>query len=425
MAPAYGEEPKLRFDVDFLFGNVNDNCFRYSFGRERVSKVGYAVLGASADLSPHLSYRLELNGVNDSAKPEPFTPTEKTPFFYPNLADSDYGVVSKPEGRFNVDDYYYAGWDPYIQEHSLRRAYVDIHDAKRNIGLVVGRFFPRIGLPLDRLRWFTAKDLTHIERINNRIDVGAELYWRFDIGQGRSGRLALAAVGGNGNPYHDYAYFDFTRGAQEDTNSAVSGVGSIMLQPLDGLTAMASYEYNHVGSRVEVSPTLARSKHHDDKLTLGLMYRPASFKHVELFGEWAKYKWGLRDSSAAILPGPRIETPIDKRGYNAGIDLSLPLPRDKGKVGVIVIREELDRDDSLVAFLAARGQLDARPGEKERATIFKAYAEIGPLTVFFFQANIDNPFPALSAIVPIAGDSAGDYRGSNKTGFGIRLMKLF
>ncbi len=423
---AAGEEPKrLAFDVDFAFANINDNSLRWSLGREREMKIAYALVGLSGELNPHLSYRVELNGANESVKPEPFTPSDKTPFFFPNRADPAYGVSSRPEGQFKVDDYKNTGWDPYIQEAHLRRAFIDAHTADRRFGLMAGRFYVPFGLPLDEARWFTVKDLTHIQAIDAQVDSGVSVYYAFGREDGFRGRGELAAISGNGNPYHDYVYFDFTRASAEDTNSAVGGVGTLRLWPIEGLEAVGSVAFNYVGSRIEADTTLQRSKHYDNKLIVGLRYRPSWFRHVQVFGEYAHYKWGLRDTSAELLAGVETTTPIFKNGYYAGFDLGVPLPKQRGTLGLVVTREELDRDDSLIAFLADRNRLDVTLGKKERGTIVKLYAELGPLTVFFFHNDVDNPFPQASAIVPISGPFAFQGPGSGKTGGGFRLKASF
>jgi hypothetical protein len=426
---ASAEEPepprKLVFDIDLAVANVNDRSLLQSLGREHQTKIPYAILGVSGTLSPHLSYRLELNGVNDSVKPEPFLPSEQTPFFFPNLADPRYGVSSKPEGLFKVDDYKNTGWDPYIQEQYLRRAFIDVHRSGGRLGVVLGRFFVPVGFRLEEGRWFTVKDLTHIQAINNQTDVGAEVYWRFGEEGSRRGRFSAAVITGNGNPYHDYVYFDFTRSAAEDTNSAVGGVASLGLLPLAGLELRASGEYNFVGSRVAEDTTVQRSKHYDHKLILGARYRPPPFGNLEIFGEYAHYQWGLSDTSNRQLPGPPPPAPRFKDGYYLGADLSLPLPRSWGKLGVVVTREELDRDDSLIAYLAARSMLGVSLGKKERSTIVKVYAELGKVTAFFFYNDLENPFPQVSAIVPISGPLAFGPSANSKVGIGLRFSGAF
>jgi hypothetical protein len=426
---ALADEPeaprKLVFDVDLAVANVNDRSLIQSLGREHQTKIPYAILGASGTLSPHLSYRLELNGVNDSVKPEPFLPSDQTPFFFPNQADPKYGVSSKPEGQFKVDDYKNTGWDPYIQEQYLRRAFIDVHKASGGLGVVVGRFFVPLGFLLEEGRWFTVKDLTHIEAINNQTDVGAEVYGSFGGKDSFHGQFFTAVITGNGNPYHDYVYYDFTRSAAEDTNSAMGGVASVRLFPLKGLELRGSGEYNFVGSRVAQDTTVQRSKHNDHRLVMGARYRPPQFRNLEVFGEYAHYQWGLKDTSAVQLPGPPTRSPVDKHGYYVGVDLSLPLPRGWGNVGAVVTREELDRDDSMIAYLAARDMLGVVLGKKERSTIVKVYAELGRVTAFFFYNDLQNPFPQVSAIVPISGPLAFSPSSNSKVGFGLRFRASF
>ena len=424
---AAGEEPpkKVEVGVDFAFANVNDNSLRWSMGRERQMKIAYAIVALSGELSPHVSYRAEFNGANESVKPEPFTPSDKTPFFFPNRADPAYGVSSRPEGQFKVDDYKNTGWDPYIQEAHLRRAFVDVHTTGRSLGLMAGRFYVPLGLPIEEARWFTVKDLTHIQAIDAQVDAGVIAYHAFGREGSFRGRAEVAVLTGNGNPYHDYVYFDFTRSSAEDTNSAVGGVGTLRLWPTEGLDVVGTVEFNFVGSRIEADTTLQRSKHYDNKLIVGARYRPKWFRHVQVFGEYAHYKWGLRKTSAEILAGAKTTTPVFKDGYYAGFDLGVPLPKKRGTLGLVFTREELDRDDSLIAFLDDRGRLDVTLGKKERGTIVKLYAELGPLTAFFFHNDVGNPFPQVSAIVPISGPFALQGPGSGKTGGGFRLKASF
>jgi len=422
--PSVSRRPQ--FDIDFAIANIDDDSLRWSLGRERQTKLPYVIIALSGDLESWLSYRIELNAVNESVKPEPFTPPADTTFFYPNLADPEAGVSSNPEGAFKVDDYKTTGWDPYIQEAHLRRAFMDIHTKTRKLGLVLGRFFVPQGLPLEELRWFTAQDMTHIELINAAVDQGGLAYWRFGSEPGNHGLLTGGVIGGNGNPYHDYVYFDFTRTSQEDTNSAVGGVVMARYWTKFGLDLIATYKHNYIGSRIESDPSLGRSKHYDDATVGAVRYRPTFYQPLTVFAELARYKWGLRDTSAELFPGPTPPTtPIYKDGYNLGAELAWPIQKLHTKAGVVFIREELDRDDSLIGYLADTGQLGVSLGKKERRTIVKLFAEFGPLTAFFFHNSVDNPFPQVSAIVPISGPFAYQGPGSNKIGFGVRLKASF
>jgi hypothetical protein len=428
---AVAEEPastpkKLVIDVDLAMANVNDDSLFRTMGRERVTKLPYAVVGLSGDIDPHLRYRLDLNAVDDTRRPQPFTPTDKTPFFFPNQGDPGYGVLSRPEGQFMVDDYKNAGLDPYLQQQHLRQGFIDAHTTNERFGVRAGRFVVPVGLALDDVHWFTAKDIAHIQMINAVADTGVELRYVFGAKDGIHGRASAAAVTGNGSPYHDYVYFDFTGGIiTEDTNSALGAAVSLSVSPVRDLDVVASGWFNFVGSRIESDPTLSRSKHYDNKLVLGARYTLPMLRTAQVFGEYARYKWGLRISSAELFSGPPVITPINKSGYFVGADVGVPLPGKRGTAGVVVIREELDRDDSLVAFLAVRNRLGVTLGKKERTTILKLYATLGPVTVFAFHNGLDNPFPQASAIVATSGPFAFAPAGNAKTGVGFRFRATF
>lgn len=423
-APA--ENKRLRFAIDFTTAAIHDNSLRAALGREQQLKVAYAIVGLFGDLTPHVAYRVEFNGVNDSVKPEPFLPTDETPFFFPNAIDPAYGTASRPEGLWKVDHYKNAGWDPYIQERYLRRAFVDLHTAGGRHGLLVGRFFSPVGLQLDEVRWYTAKDLTHIQSINNVLDTGVQVYARLGRAERVEWHVAVAGVTGNGNPYQDYVYFDHSRGFSEDTNSAVAGIASARLRVRGNLLAGLSYQYNLVGSRIERDTSLQRSKHYDNKLVVSGMYRlPLRFT-ADVFGEFARYKWGVKDTSAELLDGPAVATPIFKQGFYLGADVSTPAPGGRRpRLGLVVTREEIDRDDSLVAYLTANRLYNVRLGTRERSTIIKAYVETGSLSAFFFWNNLVNPLPQTSAIVAISGPNAYRGYGNRKIGAGIRFRPSF
>ena len=100
---------------------------------------------------------------------------------------------------------------------------------------------------------------------------------------------------------------------------------------------------------------------------------------------------------ADLLPGPKVETPVYKPGYYWALDLTAPDSRF-GKWGLTVTREELSRDDSLVALAAARQMFGVTLGKKERGTIVKGQVQTRQLTLFGFVNLVSNPFPELSAV---------------------------
>lgn len=403
---------EVRFGVDFVFAGIHDDSQFPTIGRERQIKAAYANLSLGTDVGTRYSFLVVINPADDGIVPKPYIPApdDRRTYFFPNQPEGR-GVSSDPDGIKDVDDYKYSGFDPIIQQGMLRVAYLDIHTDGRMFGATVGRTYVPQGLALDELTWFTAKDLTHIQRINAQTDNGLFLYYN-----ARRVRVDLTAITGNGNPYHDYGYFDFTD-PSEDKNSALGAVGAIRVT-LPKLLFGASYRKNFLNSRVEDSISLQLSKHNDDAVIGFVSYRPVPYFRV--YGEVVSYKWGLAKTSADLLPGPKVETPIYEPGYYWAVDVTAPDTRF-GKWGLTITREELSRDDSLVALATARQMFGVVLGKRERGTIVKGQVQTGPLTIFGFGNWVSNPFPELSALVPISGPGTQEQVTNTKVGFGIRF----
>ncbi len=404
---------RIRFGLDLAFAAVRDEAQRASFGREQQVKPAYVLLAVSGDVNERLSYHLVANPAGDQLVPKPYTPGQNDTrvFFFPNAAEGR-GVESDPEGLYKVDFYKHPGLDPIIQQGALRVGFIDIHNAGKTLGVQAGRFYVPQGLQLADLVWFTARDLTHIQAINAHADNGLLVY-----GSRGPVRGDLALVTGNGSPYHDYGYFDFTNPA-EDKNSALGVVASGRVE-LGPAVVGGTVRRNFVNSRVEDSISLQLSKRNDNALVVFAKARPVP--GVTLFGEYARYKWGLAQTSADLLPGPAVATPIIKDGYYLGADYLAPRA-PFGRLGITVTHEELARDDSLVAWAAANNLFGVTLGERERATVVKVRLELSrQLSAFWFGHWLENPFPELSAIRPIAGMDVDRVVSHDKLGVGLRL----
>jgi hypothetical protein len=422
-APAATDTPSLTwggkriyFGLDLSLASVQDESLRASMGREHQIKLAFATFSAYGDLGDHLSYRIDINPADDGVVPKPYVPgpEDRRTYFFPNQPDDPdgRGVSSDPEGLYKVDDYKHPGLDPIIQQGLLRAAWVDAHTASKRFGLRAGRIYLSQGFGLGDVVWFTAKDLTHIQRVNFQSDNGAAVY-------ADSGRLRaeVSVIAGNSQPYHDYAYFDFTDPA-EDKNSAVGFVATVRASFGDSVAGV-SYRKNYINSRIEDATTLQLSKHQDDALVVFGRWQPKPF--VRIYGEYVHYTWGLAPTSAELLPGAPVESPVPKPGYYAGIDLYAPETRI-GRFGVTFLREEISRDDSLVAWAAANRLFGVTLDKWERTMIVKAHARFaGYLTVFFYYNDLSNPFPELSAIKPVSGPDADKDVKNYKYGFGVRF----
>jgi hypothetical protein len=413
-APLTFASHTFRLGVDFTFASVSDGSQQETLGRERQIKVAYANLSFGTDVGEHFSFFVMINPANDEAVPNPYIPSasDRRTFFFPNQPEGR-GVASNPNGIKNVDDYKYSQFDPIIQQGVLRLGYLDIHTTDRKMGIVLGRNYVPQGLSLDELVWFTAKDLTHIQRINAQADNGFTLYYNTP-----QLRVDIAGITGNANPYHDYGYFDFTD-ASEDKNSALGAVATGRYTIPNWKTSIGgTYRKNFLNSRIEDSISLQLSKHNDDAYLGFVTAQP--IEYVRVFGEVARYKWGLADTSAALLPGPPNVNPVWKSGYYVGADVYSP-QTPYGKWGVTFTREELSRDDSLVAFADANNLFGVKLGKKERSYILKVQAQFKELTAFAFVNDLSNPYPQLSALAPISGPGANEEVSDRKVGFGIRF----
>ena len=402
---------KLMLGVDFSFAGVVDKSQMETRGAERQIKPAFLNLSAGIALDKHFSLLLVVNPVEDAVIPKPYgpSPTDRRTYFFPNQVAGE-GVSSDPNGLRNVDDYKYSGFDPIIQQGALRFAYLDVHNGTRKLGMLVGRLLVPQGWGLDEPLWFTAKDMTHIQRINAQADNGADLYYAVT-----HTRVDVALITGAGNRFHDYAYFDFTT-PTEDTNSAIGVVTTGKIQ-YSRFTAGGTYRYNLLNSLVADSTSIQRSKHHDDAVIGFGAFRAGP---VRVFGEVARYTWGLYKSSADNLPGPLNRAPVYKNGAYVGVDVISPETRF-GKWGLTATYEYLSRDDSLVAWAAANDLFDVRLGRHEKGTIFKGLFQEKWLTAYGFVNFVANPYPVLSAIVPMAGPGADKQGRNTKGGFGIRF----
>jgi hypothetical protein len=405
--------------ADFTFAAVHDESLRSAMGREQQIKPVAAVMTVDVQVNPRVSIHVASNPVRDDRAPRPYVPsdTDRRTYFFPNQPDvvGGRGVTSKPEGLYMVDEYKHSGLDPILQMYMLRVGYAEVHDAKRTIGLRAGRFYVRQGLSLDELTWFTAKDLTTIQLVNAHADNGVALF-----AERHGVEVHAQAISGNGNPYHDYGYFDFTDGT-EDKNSSLGLVADARGRVWKGrVTIGGSYRRNFVNSRVEDAPSLQLSKRNDNAR---IVYARVKLPGVQAYGEWASYTVGLARSSAALIPGPRMQSPVERRGAYVG--MKADAPRVFGtQVAAVVEVESTSRNDALVAWAAANQLYHARLGAHIRATNLKVVATWGThVSGFGFARLMTNPFPELSAITPISGPNAN--RGANHTKFGLGMRVRF
>ena len=228
--------------------------------------------------------------------------------------------------------------------------------------------------------------------------------------------MTAAAFLGDGNKFRDYDYFYFQDGSL-DSNSALTTLFSGRVEPIQGLDLRAAWKKGFTGSKVERVPNFFASKRHDDAVVLSAQYRVNDFARI--FGEYARYTWGLTETSAQLLG---LETgPLTKPGYYVGTELSAPITGNV-RVGTVITHEALSRDDSLISYLSLQG-FDVTLGEKERSTAYRVYADFSDrVTVALLRNNHSNPYLWVSGIEPVLGanpDAANS--GSDKWGLVVRF----
>ena len=398
---------RLRIRASLMGGYIHDAATA-TLGFERQGRLGYGIVSLLGNLNRNLSYLIEINPVNEG---QPLAACGEEGFFYPNKPQG-FGpkVECEPDGRLRVDDYRFVALDPMNQQGPIRQAYLRYGNG--GFGLKFGRFILPVGFNWEEVGSWTTKDATHIQRINAESNFGIGLEYSFS----ERASVTASAFLGDGNKFRDYDYFYFQDGSF-DSNSALTVLLSGRMELLEGLDLRAAWKKGATGSKVERVRNFFASKRNDNAVVLSAQYRANAFARV--FAEYARYTWGLTDTSAQLLELDMGS--INKPGYYVGTDLSAPITRGV-RVGTVVTREELLRDDSLISYLAIQG-FDVALGKMERSTAYRFYAEFSDrVTVAVIRNDHSNPYLWVSGIEPIRGvnrDAAN--KGSDKWGLVFRF----
>ncbi len=407
---------RLRIKISMMASYLHDPAIA-TLGFEKQGRVGFVIVELSGRLNDRFGYHLEINPV-DETMPLPACGEEN--FFYPNDPSNvsiGPSVECETDGRLRVDDYRFLALDPVQQQGPIRQAYLEYDDGG-TFGGKFGRFILPIGLTWEETGAFTAKDTPHITRINTEANFGLGLNATKRDARGRRiARVDIAAFSGDGNKFRDYTYFYWQDGSL-DSNSALTGLLSGTFSPVKTVEIRGAYKFGYTGSKVERLPNFYASKRNDRAAVVSARYTPNQY--VSVFGEYARYVWGVTRTSAELL---ELNTdPVVKPGYFFGGSASYPLT-NQIRAGVSVVREELSRDDSLVKYLEERGLYRSELGKNERAWIVRLFVDLtDAVSVGFFHNNYSNPLPQLSGIVPVAGERAYvETRGQSKYGLAVRF----
>ena len=395
---------RVRLNIRFMAGYGVD-WSHYDIGNEAQGRIGYAIIELTGKISDRFSYRFEVNPVQET---QPLPACGDRNYFYPNEPQT-FGpnVACDNNGRMRVDDYKFVGLDVLAQQGPVRQAYLAYQSESGFLGGRFGRFQLPIGFDWEDAGSLTAKDATHIQRINAEANFGMMVSFNW-----RMATLSAAAVLGDGNRFHDYDYF-YSIDSSFDTNSGLTGLVSGILRPVPSLDLRLAQKFGQTGSRVEPLPNFYASKRNDRSTVASVRYRP--LPHAAIFGEYAWYTWGLVSSSAELINLPEL-SPVRKNGFYVGGDASVPLGATL-RIGTTITHEVLDRDDSLIKYLWLQNLYGVRPGEEERSTAYRFYLDLGRhVRMAAYVTNLFNPFPQVSGITPVAGPRAYVGFGDNKWG---------
>lgn len=415
LAVADGDRVKVR--LGFMAGYGQDRA-NSNGGFERQGRVGYATVTVEGRPHQRLFYRMTLNPVDETA---PLPGCGEPGMFYPNNPQTLYGAGPNVQcevknGNRRVDAYRFLSWDVAAQQGLLREAFVEFQ-ATRSVSVRVGRTFLPLGFDWEEAGSMTAKDATRLQRINNEASFGVMLrYARQQAGRAKpTVSAAAAAFLGEGNRWNDYNYFYF-EDESLDANSYASTMASVAVSPVDAVEIRAAFKYGDTGSKVERLPSYWASKRHDKAIIVGISYEN---RYLRTFLEGARYTWGPTASSAEMLGVD--PWPVIKSGWWTTIEGRYPVSRTI-TAGVSWSREEVDRADALVKYLANKNLYRVSLGSSDRMTVIRLFTDIAPGVRLAFYKNFDsNPFPQASGIVAIAGIRAYWPTSTDKWGFVLRV----
>jgi hypothetical protein len=172
------------------------------------------------------------------------------------------------------------------------------------------------------------------------------------------------------------------------------------------------------GSKVERRPSYWASKRNDNATVLGIQLRPTTFSRI--LYEQAHYVWGPRASSAEMLGVD--PSPLRKDGFYTTAEAWWPMTETR-RLGVSLSYERVDRDDSLIRWLAEQSLYHVTTNQRDRMTVGRVYVDLNArMRIGFYRTADDNPFPWVSGISSITGASAFKPVDTNKWGLMLRVQ---
>ncbi len=414
---------RLRVSVSFLAGYGND-AGNADKGFEKQGRIGSAIITIAGRLTPKVSYLLSMNPVNEISplpacrEPEYFRPNDPQTL-YADLYAQGRGpqIDCDPQGSRRVDLYRFIALDMLPQQGALREAWVRF-DLSETAFMQVGRMAQSLGFTPEEAGSWTAKDAPLIQRLNRdaffTLRVGGEV----QAGGVRVGGSA-SAIAGDSDASKDYGYNRLFADGSLDGNSGLGAVGEAYVRS-NRFDVRVGYRLNQMGSKIEsLAPSYwAAGKHDDSAFVLSGQVRIS--EHSRVLAECAAYTVGLKESSA-LMVGSNPE-PVRKKGCYVTLEGGVPIRGDV-VVGGSFTREEIDRADSMIRYLAERGLYGVVEGRSDRMSVIRFFIDLNEqVRLGAYLNDVSNPFPWVSGIWPVEGPNAFAGRSLDRWGLVMRFV---
>jgi len=413
---------RLRVSVSLLAGYGHD-AGNADKGFEKQGRIGNAIITVAGRLNPRFSYLLSMSPVNEIS-PLPACP--EAGFFRPNDPQTLYAdlyaqgrgpqIGCDAQGTRRVDLYRFIALDMLPQQGALREAYVRF-ELPGTLFTQVGRIAQPVGFTPEEAGSWTAKDAPLIQRLNR----DAFFTWRigseFRAGVVRAGG-SMSVIVGDSDASKDYGYNRLFADGSLDGNSGPGAIGEAYVRS-NKADVRVAYRYNAMGSKIEaLAPSYwAAGKHNDNALVVSGQYRIS--EHNRVLAECAAYTVGLKESSA-LMVGSSPE-PVRKKGCYVTLEGGVPVRGDV-VVGGSFTREEIDRADSMIRYLAERGLYDVVEGKTDRMSVIRVFVDLNEqVRLGFYRSDVSNPFPWVSGIWPVEGPGAFTGRALDRWGLALRF----
>ena len=413
---------RFRMSVGFLgvYGYDPSNADK---GFETQGRVGQASVTIQGRVNTRIEYLISVGAIDEIS---PLPACSERWFFWPNDPKFAYAdlyaegrgpqIDCDPQGTRRVDLYRGIALDMLPQQGALREGFVKV-SLPGSAFLQFGRVVQPIGFTPREAGSWTAKDAPLIQRLNR------DAFFTLRIGVEKTlGRVSVggsaAAISGDSDASKDYGYNKLFNDGSLDGNSGPGGIAEAYAHA-DRFDARVGYRHNEMGSKIEaLAPSYFGSgKHNDNAVVVSGQYRVNENNRV--LAECAHYTVGLKESSALMVGFD--PSPVYKNGCYFTAEGGVPVRRGV-VIGASFTREDIDRADALIRYLAEKKLYGVVEGKTDRLSVLRVFADLNhQVRVGAYYSRVSNPYPWVSGIYPVEGPEAFTGISLNRWGIALQL----